>query len=99
MRIAPSVHGSFYDDTIYGLYVGDFSNRIGYHYCLSPWKCPLNGWFLVNCCGNANLGGKHRYGVVMYDYRGFGKVQEHQETKKLWPQITMQLCCGWKIEV
>ena len=62
------------DDTIYGLYVGDFSQIesdtiIVYLHGNAP---SMDG-FWSTVAVMANLGGKHRYGVVMYDYRGFGK--------------------------
>ncbi len=62
------------DDTIYGLYIGDFSQIesdtiIVYLHGNAP---SMDG-FWSTVAVMANLGGKHRYGVVMYDYRGFGK--------------------------
>jgi pimeloyl-ACP methyl ester carboxylesterase len=62
------------DDTIYGLFVGDFSQIesdtiIVYLHGNAP---SMDG-FWSTVAVMANLGGKHRYGVVMYDYRGFGK--------------------------
>jgi len=62
------------DDTIYGLFLGDFSQIesdtiIVYLHGNAP---SMDG-FWSTVAVMANLGGKHRYGVVMYDYRGFGK--------------------------
>ena len=62
------------DDTVYGLYIGDFSQIesdtiIVYLHGNAP---SMDG-FWSTVAVMANLGGKHRYGVVMYDYRGFGK--------------------------
>ena len=62
------------DDTIYGLYIGDFyqiesDTIIVYLHGNAP---SMDG-FWSTVAVMANLGGKHRYGVVMYDYRGFGK--------------------------
>lgn len=62
------------DDTIYGLYIGDFSQIesdtiIVYLHGNAP---SMDG-FWSTVAVMANLGGEHRYGVVMYDYRGFGK--------------------------
>ncbi|MDA8571498.1 alpha/beta fold hydrolase [Schleiferiaceae bacterium] len=62
------------DDTVYGLYIGDFSQIesdtiIVYLHGNAP---SMDGFWLTVAV-MANLGGKHRYGVVMYDYRGFGK--------------------------
>ncbi len=62
------------DDTVYGLFLGDFSQIesdtiIVYLHGNAP---SMDG-FWSTVAVMANLGGKHRYGVVMYDYRGFGK--------------------------
>lgn len=72
------------DDTIYGLFLGDFSQIesdtiIVYLHGNAP---SMDG-FWSTVAVMANLGGKHRYGVVMYDYRGFGKstgTSKNEET-------------------
>lgn len=62
------------DDTIHGLFLGDFSQIendtiIVYLHGNGP---SMDGfWSTVAVL--ANIGDQHRYGVVMYDYRGYGK--------------------------
>jgi len=60
-------------DTIHGLFVGDFSQIqndtiIFYLHGNGP---SMDG-FWTAVANLANVGGRHRYGVVMYDYRGYG---------------------------
>lgn len=62
------------DDTIYGVYVGDFAQIeqdtiIVYLHGNGP--SMDNFWSTIGVL--AHTGGLHRYGVLMYDYRGYGK--------------------------
>jgi hypothetical protein len=62
------------EDTIHGLLLGDFSqleNDTIIYYLHGNGPSMDEFWSTVAVL--ANLGEKHRYGVVMYDYRGFGK--------------------------
>ena len=62
------------DATIYGLYIGDFSQiELDTIIVYLHGNAPSMDGFWSTVAVMANLGGKHRYGVVMYDYRGFGK--------------------------
>ena len=62
------------DDTIYGLFLGDFSQiESDTIIVYLHGNAPSMDSFWSTVVVMANLGGKHRYGVVMYDYRGFGK--------------------------
>lgn len=72
------------EDTIYGLYVGDFAQIqqdtiIVYLHGNGP--SMDNFWSTIGVL--ANTGGRHRYGVLMYDYRGYGKstgITQDEET-------------------
>ena len=62
------------EDTIYGLFLGDFSqmeNDTIIYYLHGNGSSMDVFWSTVAVL--ANLGEQHRYGVVMYDYRGYGK--------------------------
>lgn len=62
------------DENVYAVYIGDY------------WRLGLGDTVILYCHGNsdhmdkywnrakllAHVGGKHRYGVMMMDYRGFG---------------------------
>lgn len=62
------------DDTIHGMFLGDFSqleNDTIIYYLHGNGPSMDGFWSTVAVL--ANLGEQHRYGVVMYDYRGYGK--------------------------
>ena len=62
------------EDTIHGLFLGDFSqleNDTIIYYLHGNGPSMDGFWSTVAVL--ANLGEQHRYGVVMYDYRGYGK--------------------------
>ncbi|HCP41389.1 MAG TPA: hypothetical protein DIT65_06300, partial [Cryomorphaceae bacterium] len=62
------------DDTIHGMFLGDFSqieNDTIILYLHGNGPSMDDFWSTVAVL--ANIGAQHRYGVLMYDYRGFGK--------------------------
>ena len=83
------------EDTIHGLFLGDFSqleNDTIIYYLHGNGSSMDVFWSTVAVL--ANLGEQHRYGVVMYDYRGYGKstgstqnaatMQAHYEAVMKW---------------
>jgi pimeloyl-ACP methyl ester carboxylesterase len=62
------------DDTLAALYIGEFSTIANDTVILYlHGNAPSMNNFWEGVSHLANLGGRHRYGVMMYDYRGFGE--------------------------